>query len=119
MSTEVVNYGRAVVRSDCAPINAPVNYAEERRQAPVADPGEFAARRELAHFINKNSDEGGFIDAAIFAAGGGVLSSGFALPAGVRVQASEAFTLLGIAREAGIPQAYITRFFEIAKARQR
>jgi len=121
MTTEVVNYGRTVVRADNSPVSAPVNYQEQQRQTPSdRNPATFAARRELAHYVEKHCDADGYItDAAVLAVGNGLLSSGYTLPQGVAVHAVEAFHTLAIAREAGIPQQYVTAFFEAIGRRQR
>ena len=111
--------GRNVVRSDGSPTTAPAHYHEQQRQAPVADPGTFAARRELAHFINRNSDSQGYCDASFLAVGGGLLSSGYKIAQGVIVQSSEAYELLACAREAGLTQAHVDALFKAIGRRQR
>jgi hypothetical protein len=122
VSTEVIRTdGRSVVRADGALTSAPANYAEERRTVPSQLNREtFAIQRELAHFVHQNSDPNGFIaNAAILSAGGGALSSGYTLPEGVLVNAQEAYDMLSVAREAGVPQACVTKFFQIMRRRQR
>jgi hypothetical protein len=47
------------------------------------------------------------------------LSSGYSIPAGVVVQASECFELLSVAREAGLTQANVTALFNAIGRRQR
>jgi hypothetical protein len=112
--------GRTVVRSDGAPTAAPANYAEEQRRAVQANQITFAVQKELAHYVHQHSDPNGFIqNAAILSAGNGALSSGYTLPEGVAVNAQEAYDLLSVAREAGVPQECVTRFFEIMGRRQR
>jgi hypothetical protein len=121
MTGEVVRTdGRQVVTSTGAPTTAPQNYAEEQRRSAQVNQITFAVQKELAHFVNQLSDANGFIaNAAVMSAGNGALSSGYALPEGVTVNAQEAFDMLSVAREAAVPQECVTRFFEIMKRRQR
>lgn len=110
-----------VVRADNSPITAPVQYQEQQRAALPSDRNAetFAMRRELALYVEKHCDADGYIaDAAVLAVGNGLLSSGYSLPQGVAVHAVEAFHTLSIARKAGIPQHYVTAFFEVMRRRQ-
>src|ERR1035441_7225688 len=107
--------GRNVVTASGAPVGTPVQYQEQQRTAPSDHkaPATFHMQRELAAFVSKACDKDGYLaDAAILAVGDGLLSSGYALPQGVAVHAVNVWHTLSIAREAGIPQQYVTAFFE-------
>lgn len=95
-------------------MNHPKNIHQVCREAG------YAWARELAKYVGLHTDRDGYIsDSAVLAVGNGLLSSGYSLPAGVAVHAVEAWHTLSIAREAGIPQQYVTAFFEAMKRRQR